>query len=106
MEFLNYWLKNNYGYMSKCYAPMLQMKPIDVKERFQHWQLLAYELLEINDITPFTTDVKVRVKLKMADNDSTAIYEFRLIVNNAEGDLAYISSDDTVWGITTWRTAQ
>jgi len=103
VEFLNYWLKNNYGYMAKCYAPMLQMEPVDVRERFQQWRLLEFELMEVNDITPAVADVKVKVKIKTKNDVSSSIYEFRLVGSNKEGDLVYIQSDDTVWGITTWR---
>ncbi|MGD2158112.1 MAG: hypothetical protein PVG14_06535 [Anaerolineales bacterium] len=103
VEFLNYWLKNNYGYMAKCYAPMLKMEPFDVRESFQNKKLLEYELIQINDITSFITDIQVKVKLKNNGGSSTSIYEFRISCNKKDGDVAYIQSDDTVWGITTWR---
>jgi hypothetical protein len=105
-EFLNYWLKNNYGYMAKCYAAMLQMEPVDVRESFQQWRLLEFELMGVNDITPAVADVKVKVKIKAKDDVSSSIYEFRLVGSNKEGDLVYVQSDDTVWGIMTWRIVQ
>jgi hypothetical protein len=45
----------------------------------------------------------VKVKLKNNGGSSTSIYEFRISCNKKDGDVAYIQSDDTVWGITTWR---
>ena len=83
---------------------MLQMEPGFVREGFQQWRLLEFELTEVNDITPAVADVKVRVKLKTKEDVSNSLYEFRLVRGNKEGDLAYFQSDDTVWGITTWRS--
>jgi hypothetical protein len=106
VEFLNYWLKDNYGYMAKCYAPILRMKPVDVRNRFEHKQLLEFELMEVNEVTAAVADVKVELKLKMNDDVSSSVYEFRLAASNKAGDLVHIEGDDTAWGITTWRTAQ
>ena len=106
VEFLNYWLKSNYGYMAGCYAPMLDMQPVGVKERFQGWRLLDFELIEVTDVTPAMADVKVKTHVMRNDKESSVIWEFRLIASNREGDWAHIQSDDTVWGMTTWRTAQ
>ena len=64
VEFLNYWLKNNYGNMSECYAPMLRMNPSEVRESFQQKNLINYELIEIYDVLPFNTYIQVKVKLK------------------------------------------
>jgi len=103
VEFLNYWLKNNYGYMAGCFAPMLQMKPVYVRESFQHRELLEFEIIGIKDIIATITDIQVKVKLEK-DDVIDSIYEFRIVRNTKDGDLAYIPSDNTVWGITTWRT--
>ena len=94
------------GYMARCCAPMLQMEPASVRQRFQQSRLLEFELVEVNDITPAVTDVQVRVNIETRDDISSSIYEFRLVGSNEEGDLAYAWSDYMVWGITTWRVAR
>ena len=48
--------------------------------------------MEINDITPAVTDVKVKANIKTRDDVSSPIYEFRLVASNKEGDLAIISA--------------
>jgi hypothetical protein len=106
VEFLNYWLVDNYGFMARCYAPMLETKPVEVRESFQHRQLLEFELVEVNDIAPTITDVKVKLKIRTENGISSPTYEFRLVGSNTEGDLVYRPSDNMVWGITTWRAAQ
>ena len=106
VEFLNYWLKDNYGYMARCYAPILDMQPVGVKERFQGWRLLDFELMEVNDVTPAMADIKVKAHVMRDGQESSLLWEFRLIASNREGDWVHIQSDDTVWGVTTWRTAQ
>jgi hypothetical protein len=106
VEFLNFWLKGNYGYMARCYAPILQMKPVDVRNRFENKRLLDFELVAVDEVTAAVADVKVELTLKMDNNVSSSIYEFRLAASNKDGDFVYITSDDTVWGITTWRVVQ
>jgi len=103
VEFLSYWMKNNYGYMARCHAPMLKTKPVEVKVRFQDRQLLEFELVEVNDVTPAVTDIRVRLKMRINNQVSTPVYEFRVIANDQDGDLAYVQDADTVWGITIWR---
>lgn len=106
VEFLNYWLGGNYGYMARCYAPMLQISPAGVRERFEGRQLLDFELMEISDVAPNTTDVKVRLSVMMDSGDSNQVWEFRLIASTEDGDLVHIPSADSLWGITTWRITQ
>jgi len=106
VEFLNYWLGDNYGYMARCYAPILQTKPVDVRNRFEHKQLLGFEMMEVNEVTAAVADVKVELRLKMNNDVSSSIYEFRLVASSKEGDFVHIESEDTVWGITTWRIVQ
>jgi hypothetical protein len=104
-EFLHYWLKDNYGYMAKCYAPMLQTRPIDVRNTFEHRQLLGFELMEVNEVTPAVADIKAKLQIKMNDDVSSPIYEFRLAASDEEGRLINVARNDTAWGITTWRAA-
>ncbi|MBC8506319.1 MAG: hypothetical protein ISR58_13215 [Anaerolineales bacterium] len=106
VEFLNYWERNNYGYMANCYAPMLEMKPVTVREEFEHRILVQYELLEIAEITSAVADAKVKVKLEKNDGEVDAILEFRIVCNTKDGDIAYIQTDETIWGITTWRSVE
>ena len=82
------------------------MQPVGVKERFQGWRLLDFELMEVNDVTPAMADIKVKAHVMRDGQESSLLWEFRLIASNREGDWVHIQSDDTVWGVTTWRTAQ
>lgn len=106
VEFLNYWLKGNYGYMAKCYAPIVQPRPVEVRNRFEHRQLLEFKLLGVDEVTPAVADVKAELKLGSDDDVSTSVYQFRLAATDEEGDLVQMTSEDTVWGITTWRLVQ
>jgi hypothetical protein len=106
VEFLNYWQKNNYGYMADCFAPILPMRPVDVRDSFQNLRLLEYKLVRISDVAAFITDIEVRIKLKKNDDEIVSTYEFRLACNTHDGELAYYPNEDTVWGLTTWRLVQ
>lgn len=104
VEFLSYWVKRNYGYMATCYAPMLKIQPVDVRDSFQNRVIKSYELKRVIDFTSAVTDVQVGVTIEKDDCDFDMIFEFRLVCSKKNGDLAYVESDNTVWGITTWRT--
>ncbi len=106
VEFLHYWRQRNYGYMAKCFAPMLSWQPVDVREVFEKGQLVGFALVDVNDVSPFTCDVKADLLLKMEDDERHSVYEFRVILNNDQNELAYIQNADTVWGIATWRIDQ
>lgn len=104
VEFLHYWLRSNYGYMAKCYAPFLEMQPVDVRNTFAHRNLIDFELLEVNEIFPGVADVLVNLQIQVGDNVSNSIYEFRLVVNNTEKEIVFVAGADAVWGVSTWRT--
>jgi hypothetical protein len=104
VEFLNYWLKSNYGYMANCYAPMLEMEPSSVRESFQHRKLIQYELWDVTESTSAIADIKVKVKLEQNKEAVGSFLEFRVVCNTPEGELAVLQTDDTVWGIATWRS--
>jgi hypothetical protein len=92
--------------MAGCFASMLEMKPVNVRENFHNKKLLEYELLEITDIMSDTSDIKVKVRLEKNGDSSLSISEFRLVCTTKDGDFAYLPSDDTIWGITTWRSVK
>jgi len=104
IEFLEYWIDDNYGYMAKCYAPMFDKKPIDIRKEYEGKLLISYKLIGIIDKAPGVTDIKVKVKIKVDGEVKEMIFEFRLIINFSNGDFAYIPNDKTIWGISNRKT--
>ena len=62
VDFLGFWIRKNYGYMAACFAPMLQMKPVDVRESFQNKSITSYQLIRVSDVTAFISDIVVEVE--------------------------------------------
>lgn len=106
VEFLSYWLEENYGYMATCYAPMLETRPVDARNAFEHRRLLGFELMEITEVTAAVADVKAELELMLDDGMHGSVYDFRLVLSDEEGNLVHMPSNDTSWGITIWRADQ
>lgn len=106
VKFLNLWIKKNYGYMAICYPPFLEMKPIIIRDQIGKLSLEDYELIEVIDILPTITDVKVKVKLLIETNNIETTYEFRVVGSGPDGKLADYCSDNMTWGIANWRQIQ
>lgn len=106
VKFLNLWIKKNYGYMAICYPPFLEMKPIIIRDQIGKLSLEDYELIEVIDILPTITDVKVKVKLLIDTNNIETTYEFRVVGSGPDGKLADYCSDNMTWGIANWRQIQ
>lgn len=76
-QFLDYWLKGNYGGMSK-YLPNLfksdgRALPKRVREEYQTYTLDSYEILEIESTAP----VLMTIKARLAINGTTEEAEMR-----------------------------
>lgn len=100
ISFLEYWKNDNYGFMAKCYAPMFDKRPVEIRQEFQGKLLIDYELLEIKDIAPCTTDIIIKSISDINGKKIKRIYRFRLICNTKDGEMVYIQSNNSVWGIT------
>ena len=103
VEFLNYWIKDNYGYMSKCFTPIFNMQPVDIRESFQGKKLLEYDLKEVSQFVATIADIKVKIKLAKGSDIIDTIYEFRLVLSDPDGELAIFAEENTSWGVSTWR---
>ena len=103
VEFLSYWIRNNYGFMAQCFAPFLRMSPREVRELFSHIHLMGFELKALNEVSIAIADITVKLLLEKEGTTSEEIYEFRLALSDEHGELAYFDLPNTFWGITTWR---
>ena len=104
IAFLEYWEKHNYGFMAKCYAPMYDKKPVEIRQEYGNISLINYELIEIIDQMSFMTDIRVKAVVKINDNVEQKYFEFRLTCNTKEGQSAYLPSENTAWGINNRKT--
>jgi len=104
-EFLTLWQEKNYGHMAKCYAPMLGLRPQEVRENFGKMELSKFEIVKIIERSPFAADIQVYMDYIFELQKNSSLFEFRLILNSQDGDLAYFPSVTTRWGVANWRNA-
>jgi hypothetical protein len=78
---------------------MFNKKPIEIRQEYHDKTLIDYELIEIKDLAPCTTQIITKAILEIEGNRTIKIFEFRLICNTKEGEIVYIQSDNSIWGI-------
>ena len=87
VNFLNFWIRKNYGNMAKLYSthfnPNLNKKILEVREQFEGYAISVFEILNITDNGPGMSEVEVLVKENSGENLK---YIIRLLY---EGDNDY-----------------
>ena len=106
VDFLSYWIKNNFGHMAKCQAPFLKPEPLLIREWFQDKKLIDFELIQVIDIIPSITNVKVLVWLDYGDEKIKVNYEFRVVASLPDKKFVTLPTKDTEWAISTWSQIQ
>jgi len=103
VEFLNFWERGNYGYMSKCFSPDFMMNPGKVRKRFGEYHLNGFELINISDVIPTVSVVSAKLLLQNEEDLITSLWKFRLVRYTKDGKLANIRLDNTSWYIVNWE---
>jgi len=79
IEFLNLWIKRNYGFMAKLYSkhfhPDAKKKIIEVREDFEHYPIDSFKILNIVDESPGISEINIEVKTGI----DILNYTFRLL---------------------------
>lgn len=99
VQFLEYWKQSNYGYMTNLYAPMLNVKPHEVRDLFLSSKLIKYKIKSIYNKFPWATDIEIEADLLLNNSIENKTIEFKMICNSVEGDLIYVPKKNSVWGI-------
>lgn len=101
-EFLNYWMKKNYGYMSNCFYPKYERNPKWVRDNLGKFNLISFNICKIKDVLPYITDIEVELDLLNKDLESPQYMIFRLIRINPDGSIADFYYEDKPWTISHW----
>jgi len=105
VEFLNYWKKNNYGYMAKCLSAIWFRYESEnevisrIREIYVSRKLKQFRLERSIDDAPAITLIKVRLWCEENNKSTETEIEVRLICENDSGDPAVRSKSDTCWRI-------
>lgn len=103
VEFLYWWERNNYGYMADGQRT-LEGEPEDpglISDQFGRIELDSFELVEIKDISPTCTDIKVKICVSRLGEWSTEEKEIRSIRMDEDGKSAMPDIEEGTWVLTT-----
>ncbi len=103
VEFLNYWVKNNYGFMAKCRQPLFDFAPVPIKDIFGRYTVDDYSIIQVLEITPTVADIDVKVRLLDGADVKESDISFRVVGVKSDGNLADFLTEDMVWCISIWR---
>lgn len=105
-EFLSYWKRNNYGYMARCIASLVKgaanKAAANVRGIYGARRLQSFEFLEINNEAPAITIIKTKLSYEEAGSMVELEIDFRLLFENAKGDVAIPGNPNCVWSIVNW----
>ncbi len=106
IEFLQYWEKRNYGYMSKCIVSFLRTPENEiarrVREAYQSCSLKRYKILEVIDEAPAVTEILVSLIYEQSENLTEKEVKIRFINEDLKGTPSVRETPNTNWGIVNW----
>lgn len=72
IEFLNLWVKRNYGYIAKLYSkhfnPDLNKRILEIREQFEYHPIDSFKILNIIDISPGMSEIEIEVRKVNSEN--------------------------------------
>jgi hypothetical protein len=108
-EFLFYWKAQNYGFMAGCLPskPGYDIKalPARIRELYANMHLDSFEFIEINDVSPAVTEIKVKLIYDQYKAKVEKTAKFRMIIEDAEGNPSIHGTPGSNWVVYNWDIA-
>jgi hypothetical protein len=107
IEFLTWWKKKNFGYMSSCIWSYLiesdKKMAGRVSQIYDSFPLKRFELLEVIDEAPAITEIRVLVSYEKDGELVENNVKFRLIINEATNGMPLMRDmPNAVWAVVNW----
>lgn len=108
-EFLFYWKRKNYGYMSR-YIPNIFIKysekpiPGQIREVFEHKKLIEYTFKSIDHTIPSSAKLDVNTIIEIDRSIENKEISFNVINENEEGDIVAYGNPTGKWVIYNWAS--
>ena len=103
-QFLELWLKSNYGGMSKALTNLFKSDgnslPKKVREEYQDYKLDSYEILELESTAP----VLATIRAKLVINGVTEEAELKWMYETEDGVATLPEQGDGEWHFQLWGT--
>ena len=95
-NYLNLWIRKNYGYMSKLYSVRWEKTAKEIRVLYDLWNVEGFEITSIKDEAPAITEVWARADC----TDNTSIKcKLRLIYEKEKGDPLPRNMEKGTWKI-------
>lgn len=104
-EFLNYWMKCNYGHMAQCLSAMFgkyetaNQVVSRIREIYASRTLKQFRFESSEDKAPAITQIKVRLWCEENDNPTEEEIVVRLLCENTSGEPIIRNKPDSRWGV-------
>lgn len=108
-EFLHWWMKGNYGYMSKlipsifCKYAEEEPLPLRIRNEFSNRTLEKYLFKNINHSVPSIALIDVELNWISEDSEKLQLVTFRLICEDQDGDFVAHGNPRARWGVMNWN---
>jgi hypothetical protein len=103
VEFMQYWMKNNYGDMSviihDAYNRPKNKRAREVKMDFQHAKPISFRILSLTDTAPVMTHILVNLTYKLRDEEKNSELKIEMIHQDNEGNSALRDDLNGTWYI-------
>jgi hypothetical protein len=106
-EYLEYWKRQNYGYMSQCissrFGPQAKKNPGLIRDVFKSKNLKSFVFTAIEDTAPAMTVICAELVFEELEREIRKPVEFRLINEDSEGNSAVRGKPYAEWVIVNWE---
>lgn len=108
-EFLSYWRRGNYGFMSRYISSLLrtnpQGEPAKVRATYDGKKLISFKLIEIEDQAAAATEITSRLVVESDGQQGERTFRFRMICEDESGHSAVRGAPGSHWTVINWDVA-
>lgn len=104
VEFLTYWMQDNYGFMADALKHVGTGNPVDpgrIRGEFEHTTLDSFKIVAVEDFSPACTDITVDLERRVFDSDDQARVQVRMTHMRDDGSPAAFGVENGNWYLTT-----
>lgn len=109
-ELFTYWKNKNYGYLARCFDDIffhekeVKKRPGECRGRFSNYNLISWELIEVEECACALTRVKVCVIYEQGSENKTAIGDIFLHYGNLDSKRVSLPwRNDGEWKVTAFH---
>lgn len=106
VEFLHYWKNKKYGNMANClersFKTPVKKLAGELRNHYQHSQLIDFELIEIRDKAPAISEVDVSLTYEQNGQSLNKVVVFRVLIYDKKNNPTIFGDTNASWFIMNW----